>query len=226
MSKVEPIHCRPAAFDLMAAQSIRLARSEALLGGAVAIAQHEMPEVEPARESQRIDEIVADIRGRFRSDSPHAILAHAHHVLFDEMRLQGAIGDEEPLDYYLPAVLDRRRGAPVVLVMLYKLVLDRLGVPVHGLDIPGRFMAGIELDDSVMFVDVAVRGRVVSMRELVQFMLKESGRSSLSGKNPLPIASHREWLQRLLRNLMGVFGTRNRPTDVAAMVELKGLLDE
>lgn len=210
----------------MAEQSLRLNHPDALLAGAVAVAKHEMPEIGLGGISERIDQLVGEIRSRFRSDSPHAILAHAHHVLFDERRFHGVVGDGEPADAYLPAVIERGRGAPVALVMLYKLVLERLGVPTYGLDLPGRFMAGVELGDSVMFVDVGSCGRVVTMAELVQFMLQASGAKTLPAENPLPIASNREWLQALLRNLMGVFGSRDRATDVAAMVELNGLLGE
>ncbi len=209
----------------MAAQSENLAEAHSLLAGAVAIAMHEMPEASIESTHEQIEELVSEIRARFQSDSARAAVAHAHTVMFDERRFSCVVGEHEPLDSYLPAVLERRRGLPILLVLVYKLVLERLGVPVHGLNTPGRFFAGVEFGDSVMIVDCAAGGRVLTMRELVNFVLKQTGASSLPAENPLPLATHRDWLQRLLRNLMHCFGMRNRPTEFAAMVELKELLE-
>lgn len=222
---VEPIHCRRSAFELMARQVPRLGTTDALVAAAVAIAKHEMPESSVDSVAAQLDELADTIRSRYASDSPHAALAHAHAVLFDEVKLRESVEETDALDSYLPAVLERRRGLPVLLVLVYKAVLERLGVAVHGLNVPGRFLAGVELGDSVMIVDVASAGRVLSMREAVQLVLDGSGAGEIPVENPVPVATTREWVLRVLRNLMRLFGTRNRPTEFAAMLELKSLVE-
>lgn len=221
----------------MAAQSPQLSGTDALVAGSVAIAMHEMPEATVATVQGQLDAIANTIRSRFRSDSIHATLAHAHAVLFEELGFDGStpltaalaeglsVGSNDPLDSYLPAVLDRKRGLPILIALVYKLVLERLDVPVHGLNTPGRFLVGVEVDDSIMVVDPAFAGRVLTAREVFQIMVGDSVPRELPAEAPLPVANHREWLQRMLRNLMGVFGARNRPTEFAAMVELKNLLE-
>jgi regulator of sirC expression with transglutaminase-like and TPR domain len=226
LSPVEPIHCRRAAFELMAAQSDRLQTSAGLVASAVAIAMHEMPEVHPDSVGAQLDAIAGEIRGRYRGDSVHAALAHAHAVLFDERGFAGDSGDYyNPLNSYLPAVLERRRGLPITLCLLYKAVLERLGVAAHGLSAPGHFLAGVEVGESVMIVDVFDRGRVLTAREALQRVAQAAGTAAAARRNPMPVATHREWLLRMLRNLMGVFGTQKRPAEFAAMVELKALID-
>lgn len=220
------MHCRQAAYDTLAGYVKRLRSADALLGGAVAIAMHEMPEADVAATAARVDAVAAQIRGRFRSDSQHAILAHAHAVLFDEMGLHYAVDEVDPLDSYLPAVIERSRGLPISLSLFYRLVLERLGVTAHGINTPGHFLIGVELGDSVMIVDAAARGRVVTMHEVVQLVTSTQSSSASMKEYTLPIASNRDWLMRILRNLIHVFGVRNRPTESAAMVELKQLLDD
>ena len=104
-------------------------------------------------------------------------------------------------------------------------MLARLGLTVHGLNTPGHFLAGVELEGSIMIVDPASFGRVMTPREVIQLVVSASGKSEIPQEQPLPVADTREWLRRVLRNLMSVFGNRNQPTEFAAMVELKGLLE-
>ena len=63
----------------------------------------------------------------------HAVLAHLHEVLFDEEGFAGNVDDYYNVaNSYLPVVLETRRGIPISLTLLYKLVAERLGLPVQG----------------------------------------------------------------------------------------------
>jgi regulator of sirC expression with transglutaminase-like and TPR domain len=53
-----------------------------------------------------------------------------------------------PRNSYLPLVLKTREGLPITLTLVYKCVLDGLGLTVHGINAPGHFMAGVESADA------------------------------------------------------------------------------
>ena len=48
-------------------------------------------------------------------------------------------------------MLDRRRGIPITLSVLYIEIARRLGLPVHGVGLPGHFL--VHLADAGTFVD-------------------------------------------------------------------------
>ena len=47
-----------------------------------------------------------------------------------------------PLNSYLPAVLETRRGIPITLALIYKAVAERVGLEVDGINLPGPMVTG------------------------------------------------------------------------------------
>src|SRR5580658_5873053 len=92
-----PQCCSPEAFKLLTRQATTLDSPDALLGGAVAIALHQMEGIDLAAQDAQIQKYVDSVRSRVRSTLPQAILAHLHDVLFEE---EGFAGNTE--DYYNP----------------------------------------------------------------------------------------------------------------------------
>lgn len=222
-----PIHCHPCAFDLMRAQLDRIETTAGLLGAALAIAMHADPDLEPERVEIDLDRIVQAIRERVHGPDPRAVVAHAHAVLFDEMGFRGDGEDYyDPRNSYLPEVLSRRRGLPITLTLLYKVVVDALGPTVHGVSAPGHFLARVEGGPGFtpMLVDAFAGGRVLSVPEAVARVREVTGEAFQIDADHLPIATHRAWLQRMLRNLIGVFHVRGSDDDRRAMEELSRLL--
>ena len=160
-SPPQPVACRPEAFRLFAAALPRIETTKGLVDAATAIAAHELPGAEPQMAHAAIGTLAEHVRDRaprlvesLGADGvtlcpvdPHNIeplLAHVHHVLFDEERYRGDTDDYyNPLNSYLPAVMERRIGLPVTLTLIYKAVAEHVGVRVEGIDAPGHFMAGV-----------------------------------------------------------------------------------
>jgi regulator of sirC expression with transglutaminase-like and TPR domain len=194
------------------------------LGGAVALALHADPTLAPERVEIELDRITETIRARLHSDDPRAAVAHAHAVLFDELGFRGDADDYyNPANSFLSQVLVRRRGLPITLCLLYKLIVEPLGLEVDGLNAPGHFLVAVRgpAPFGRMIVDPFASGRALSQGEAVARVREVSGTTF---EGPLPVATHRQWLQRMLRNLVGSYETRNQPDDRAAMEELLALL--
>jgi regulator of sirC expression with transglutaminase-like and TPR domain len=221
-----PDHCRRPAFDLFSAQLRRLDAPECLLRAAIAISMHELDAVEPNAVEAEIQGIADAIRARLRSDDPQAILAHAHGVLFDEMGFRGDERDYyHPRNSYVPAVLERRRGLPITLTLIYKSVLERLGLRVHGIAAPAHFIAAVEAGPGApTLIDPFFRGRAVNPDEAARRAEQVLGQQVDDPHAVLPRATHRDWIMRMLQNLQGSFARAGRTEDLAAMLELRAIL--
>jgi len=221
----KPVHCRRKAHEVFRAQLADLDAPGALLRAAVAISMHEMPEGDPAAVESRIDEYAARVCERVKTGEARAYLAHLHAVLFDE---EGFRGDEasyyDPQNSYLPVVLERKRGLPIALTLLYKEVGERVGLHVEGVNAPGHFLAAVEADGRRMLVDPFGAGRVMTRDEAFARIARVSGRALPPDDDLLRPASPRHWLARMIENLIRVFSQRDRDRDAAAMIELRSLL--
>jgi regulator of sirC expression with transglutaminase-like and TPR domain len=221
----KPLHCRSKAHEVFRAQLADLDAPGALLRAAVAISMHELPDADPAAVEQRIEAYSARVKERVKTGEARAYLAHLHAVLFDE---EGFRGDEvtydEPQNSYLPVVLERKRGLPIALTLVYKEVGERVGLAIEGVNAPGHFLAAVEADGRRMLVDPFGAGRVLTRDEAFARIARVSGRSLPADDDLLRPASPRQWLARMIQNLLNVFSQRDRDGDVAAMLELRDLL--
>ncbi len=225
-----PLCCKPLAYRLLNRQLSTVASSDGLLSGALAIAMHEVPGVKV--EGVRADlQVIADrVRSRVRGSQRQALLAHLHEVLFEEDGFRGDEADYyNPTNSYLPAVLASHRGLPIALSLVYKLVADRLGLPCWGVGLPGHFLVGVNdapagATPHAILVDCFNGGRLLSEDDARDQVAAQFGPDVEWNDDVLRPISHRQWLTRMLQNLLNLFGAQDRFADVAAMLEMEMLL--
>lgn len=221
----KPAHCYKEAYDLFRAQMGVIETPRGLLMAAVAIAMHEMREVVPEQIENTIAACAHTVRARVRSGNPEALLAHLHDYLFDEC---GFVGNAE--DYYnarnsyVPAVLASRRGLPITLSLIYKVVAEHIGLKVVGINAPLHFLTGVYVDDKVLLIDPFFAGRALSREEAFRRIEQMAGRSVPRVDEMLPVATHRQWIGRIIQNLLHVFEHNQREREHHAMMELRGVL--
>jgi regulator of sirC expression with transglutaminase-like and TPR domain len=221
-----PRHCRPSAYSLFEEHVRRLDRPGALLGAATAVSLHEMPDVDPDEVVERVGALAASVRAGTLSDEPSALLAHLHRVLFDEEDFRGnAENYHDPRNSYVPWVLESRRGLPITLTLVYRCVAEQVGLVVRGLNLPGHFLALVEGDGAPMIVDPFVGGRVLTREEAFARIEQVTGLSVLRDDRPFPEATPRQWLRRILQNLIVVLRAQGREDDARAMLEMQALVD-
>ncbi|HVT88892.1 MAG TPA: transglutaminase-like domain-containing protein [Tepidisphaeraceae bacterium] len=222
MKPMLPQCCAPQAYELLARQVPVIESADALLQGAVAIAMHQNPDADCAKIDAYLQNLADTIRKRVRGPQPQAMLAHLHAFLFEEL---GLIGNKENYynanNSYLPAVLKSRKGLPITLSLVYKLVGMRLGLRVHGIGLPGHFMCAVEMDGGMMLVDPFAGGRVLSPDEAHELVQERFGPEVEWSDDMLEPVTNLHWLTRMLQNLLHVFGGAGQYADVAAMLELE-----
>lgn len=220
-----PVCCAPDSFRLLGAQVKSIESTEALLGGAVAISMHAVPNVSLAAVDAKLQRYADTIRKRVRGKQPQALVAHLHTLLFDD---EGFAGNNE--DYYnadnsyVPLVLETKRGLPITVSLIYRDVASRIGLRSWGVNLPGHFLVGVELHGSTMLVDPFAQGRVVDPKEAHERLRQVFGDEVEWSSDLLQPADNRIWLTRMLQNLLNTYGSMGRYPDVAAMLEMEMLL--
>lgn len=232
-SEPTPLHCRACAFETLAEELDGIDTTRGLVRCAAAVSMHELQDVDPDAVERQINELAVSISDRVNTDQPQALIAHAHAVLFDEARYAGNTSEYyHPHNSYLPRVIESRQGLPITLVLLYKAVLETLGLRVLGINAPGHFLAGVSesLEDATpgspkLLIDPFYGGKMLTREEAFQRIEEIAGGSVLRDDTLLRPATHTEWLIRLIQNLVTAFDKLDRRDDMAAMLELRALVE-
>jgi len=178
---------------------------------------------------------IARFAGRLRARlAPGAIaedrILALNEFLFDDLGFSGnADNYYDPRNSYLNEVIDRRRGIPITLSVLYMEIGRRIELPLEGVSFPGHFLVRLPMRGGTLVLDPFSGGKPQSegeLRERLQRVIPRVVRGNAEGKAPgdaaalaadLPLdqflepASNRQILARLLRNLKGVYRKKDDP---------------
>lgn len=157
-----------------------------------------------------LDDMAATLKRRLRADISQAdtILA-LNRFLFDEHGFSGdAANYYDARNSFLNEVLDRKRGIPITLAVVYIEIARRIGLPVHGVAFPAHFLVKCPLREGTVVLDPYAKGASLSFDELRQRI-----KALRNGTEPtksmvaamLAAASNKEILTRMLRNLKGIY---------------------
>lgn len=141
-------------------------------------------------------------------------------VLFERY---GYRGDEETYDDLqnanLMRVIDRRRGLPVTLGILYIHAARAQGWPIVGLAFPGHFLVRLELGGVRAIIDPFDEGRVRETRDLREFLKAMTGNESeLKPAHYAPVGN-REVLLRVQGNIKLRLLQDQQPAEALAIIE-------
>jgi regulator of sirC expression with transglutaminase-like and TPR domain len=151
-----------------------------------------------------LDNFAAEVRDHIDfSETGKEILSTINNYLFDEL---GFTGDEEnyydPQNSYLNRVIDRRRGNPINLSLLYLLMARRLQLPMTGIGLPGHFICRYQSTASELYVDAFHHGKFLTKADCIQYLM--SGNHSLQDEFLAPVSTRR-MLMRICSNLHQIY---------------------
>jgi len=116
----------------------------------------------------------------------------------------GFVGDratyDDPANADLIRVIDRRRGLPVSLAILYVAAARRMGWHADVLNTPGHVLARIGPDTSPVLIDCFGRGEIVGPVELGAMLQNILGANAVPAPEHLTPMANRAVLVRLLMN--------------------------
>jgi regulator of sirC expression with transglutaminase-like and TPR domain len=178
-----------------------------LVEAAVLIARTAFPDLSSSACTEPLDRWAERLQQRLGvSPSAGAILEHLNRILFDE---EGFRGDQanyyDPQNSFINRVLERRLGIPITLSIVYSEVGRRAGFPLHGIALPGHFIAGLFHVSGMLFIDPFNQGEILTDAECRRTIeVRYGAKAALDTAWRIP-AGPKTILKRMLRNLKGIY---------------------
>jgi regulator of sirC expression with transglutaminase-like and TPR domain len=184
---------------------------------ALDLARIQFPDLDAQPAMDRLNELASRLGDRLRNfNDGRDFVETAQRYLFDELGFHGNEEDYyDPLNSCLNQVLERRKGIPVTLSVMYMEIARRLRMPVFGIGLPRHFV--IEFDDGnyAAYIDPFHGGRTVTAREC--FMLAGS---RVADPALLQRVSKRDIVRRMIQNLHRGYMRRSDWTRAVATLDL------
>jgi regulator of sirC expression with transglutaminase-like and TPR domain len=182
--------------------------------GIFLLAQTQFPEINIAGYTAILDDYAADIRVRLDYGSAASqMIAGINEYLF---KTQAFHGNEEnyyePENSYLNKVIDRRKGNPISLCLIYLCVARRLHLPITGIGMPGHFLCRYQTPTEELFIDAFNNGKILTKGDCVKYLLHT--RDGFKEAYLSPITTRRTLL-RVCSNLHQIYSQQNRKDDIA-----------
>ncbi|MBI1288839.1 MAG: hypothetical protein GC178_14825 [Flavobacteriales bacterium] len=132
-----------------------------------------------------------------------------NHILYEIHRFHGypKYPNSYP-SYFISNVLEQLNGSPTALGILYKVIADRLELPVVGIDLPQHFILGY-LDvnnaadgDVLFYINPFSKGAVFGKGELERYIEKMQLEVTVESLKPM---TNKEIIKRLLTELKAAY---------------------
>ena len=205
-----------------------VARPEAeidLAAGALCIAADDRPDLDPDPTLEILEGLAERVRLRLDlGDRADFVLDRLHDVLYRETGFRPPTAAEyhDPANSQLDEVAARRVGLPISLAIVELEVGWRVGLPIHGVGLPGHFIIGAP---GGVLVDPAGGGRRLTPDDCQALIRRSIGDGVLLHAGMLRPVGKRAILARVLRNLRSVrLGLRDWPAALG-IVELLAVIE-
>lgn len=194
---------RALADDLKAALAIP---GDGLTRAALVIARLEYPRLDPAPFLERLEALGERAAVRMRGADTALQVAGLNALLFEEEAFAGNSAQyDDPRNSCLNVVLERRRGIPITLSVVYMDVARRAGLHLEGVNFPGHFLVRHPGEPGRdLIIDPFHAGAVLSVQDCRRLLDRSQGDVTfspdlLAGATPARIAT------RMLTNLKRLY---------------------
>jgi regulator of sirC expression with transglutaminase-like and TPR domain len=191
--------------------------------GSFLLARYAYPSLDVSIYERQLNDMARELRGQIgsRVSGEEAVKA-LNRYLFTEQGFKGNTKDYYELENsYLNRVMDRRTGIPISLSAVYLLIGRRLGLPVHGIGMPGHFLVKYESEKYKIFIDCFNGGALLTEKNCARF-LTEAGygfEDRFLQKSP-----PRAILTRMIKNLLAIYSKLNDPLKKARLTRFMEIL--
>ncbi len=183
---------------------------------ALAIARVGYPDLEIDSCLDKLDEMGRRAAVSLRGVALEEEVGALGEIVFGEL---GFSGDREnyydPRNSFLNDVLDRRRGIPITISLVYIEIAALCGIGVSGVGFPGHFLVRHDVDGALL--DPFNKGARVD-DDACRKLLDQQGLCEVEDLTPyLQVVSRRQMLERMLNNL-GRYYAEVRDSEKLALV--------
>lgn len=202
--------------------------AQPLLIAAAQVPLYREPDCDPQRTVDQVNAWSRQLQARVAADASVATrLRLLNHFFFVELGFSGARRDYNAAENsYLHRVIERRRGIPITLSLLYMEIGRAAGLPLQGVCFPGHFLVKLRMTDGTVFIDVFGGGTTLSQDDLRSRLRASAPALGEAQLGPyLRAAGDAEILARLLRNLKAIhWEARDWPAALEVMNRLVALV--
>jgi regulator of sirC expression with transglutaminase-like and TPR domain len=201
----------------------QVSRSDAeldLMHAALLIAADEYPQLDVPYYLARLDAWADEISERVPAQAGvEGRIRELNRFLFGELGFSGdASNYYDPRNSYMNEVLERRRGIPISLSVVYMDLGRRMGLKLAGVSFPGHFLVKLPFGDGEVVIDPYYRGISLSAADLMQRLQILSGEDISSPAPYLAAASNKHILGRMLYNLKGIYQQQDKAEKTISVI--------
>jgi regulator of sirC expression with transglutaminase-like and TPR domain len=191
-----------------------------LAEAALAIAATEYYDLDPEPWLESLDRLAARVQAGPEL-SALANIAAINKVLFEEENFSGNSEEyDDPRNSYLNDVLERKKGIPITLSVIYAEVAWRKGLPLVGVGFPGHFLVKHPGPPADIVIDPYHRGTILAPADCSTLLRENFGSEAELKPEYFAAATKKQILSRMLNNLKGSYYRRNNYPKVLTMIEL------
>ncbi len=168
-----------------------------------------LPGVRPERYRYHLkklgDHLIEEFQARLRQKDADTLALRVATLRKIIHEAHGYKGDESSYDDIQNAnfirVIERRKGLPIALGILYIIVARRAGWEIDGMNFPGHFLIRMEKDGERIILDPFKEGKEMNAAELRQLLKSIAGKNAELSHNYYQPVENRDMLIRLENNL-------------------------
>jgi len=198
-----------------------------LAWAALLIAQEEYPQLPLERYVARLELMAEEVKDRLNGETAGPIvLQEMIRTLYER---HGFRGNQEsyhdPRNSFLNDVMDRGLGIPLTLAIIVLDVGWRLGLPLEGVNFPGRFLVRYRGEEKQLLIDAFDNGRLRFEDQAQELLDKAYGGLVRTQDDFLEAATKRDMILRMLINLKNLYANVKDELRMLAVVERLLIID-
>ncbi len=172
-----------------------------LLEGMWLIATYQYPDLEFDTLKQDLEQVYYEVWMEFRADlHPFDQVKILNSVIFNKLKFSANTKNfHSPSNSMINIVLESKRGNPISLCVLYKLIADRLDLPIHGVNLPKLFILTYKSEEHPQFYINAFNRGLIFLKEDIDNYIDELRLTPID--DYYEPCTHLNIVLRVLRNL-------------------------
>ncbi|XP_076473105.1 F-box only protein 21-like [Babylonia areolata] len=150
--------------------------------------------------------IIGFTESLWSTDQSREVLEAVNKVLYEEMGLEGNNSDYFAMENsFIKEVLQRKKGIPITLSVIYQAVARRLGVVCEPINFPNHFLLAFRTGsgEDTVYIDAFHKGRMMTSQECMSTLLPDHDYTSTFFDVAKPLAV----FERMARNLVCLMST-------------------
>lgn len=174
---------------------------------ALILARLEYPELDLTAQLEQIESFAGEAGRRIPENyEPSTIIARLNDYLFRELGFRGNEADYyDPRNSFLNDVIERRKGIPITLSVIYLEITRKLGLPFYGVGLPGHFLLKYDDNRRVIFIDPFHSGRILEVEDCRDLARSMGADEEEVTEKHLRAVTNRQIVIRMLNNLRTIY---------------------